>query len=223
MTDASVQRLNMVESQVRPSDVTDRRIIRAMSAVPREGFVPEHLKSVAYMDEPVPLVVDAAGRASRQLLPARVFAKLLQVADLPANGTVLDAGCGTGYSTAILARIVRRVAAVEPDAALADTARRVLAAQNVTNAVVTTGSILAGDQGESPFDVIILGGAVPEIPRALLDQLKDGGRLIAIVTDGRTGKAMICTRSGATFDSREAFDAFALSLPGFARKAEFAL
>jgi protein-L-isoaspartate(D-aspartate) O-methyltransferase len=223
MIDVSLQRLNMVESQVRPSDVTDRRIIRAMGEVPREAFVPEHLKSVAYMDEAVPLAVDAAGRTTRQLMPARLLAKLLQSVDLPANAAVLDAACGTGYSTAILARIVRRVAAVEPDAALADKARQTLAAQGVSNVIVTTGPIAGGNAQESPYDVIILGGAVSEIPRALLDQLKDGGKLIAIVTQGRAGTATICTRSGMTFDTREVFDAFAMPLPGFAKKAEFAL
>jgi protein-L-isoaspartate(D-aspartate) O-methyltransferase len=223
MTDVSLQRLNMVESQVRPSDVTDRRIIRAMGQVPREAFVPEHLKSVAYMDEAVPLMLDAGGRPTRQLIPARVLAKLLQAADLPANGIVLDAGCGSGYSTAVLAKVVRRVAAVEPDAALAEKARLTLAAQGVDNAVVTHGPITGGNATESPFDVILVGGAVPEIPRALLDQLKDGGRLIAIVTSGRAGKATVCIRSGMTFDTRDVFDAFAMPLPGFAKKAEFAL
>lgn len=223
MTDVSLQRLNMVESQVRPSDVTDRRIIRAMSEVPREAFVPAHVRSVAYMDEAVPLTVDAAGRPLRQLMPVRVFAKLVQAADLSATATVLDAGCGTGYATAILARIVRRVAAVEPDAALADMARATLAAQGVTNASIITGPIVAGHSAESPFDAIILGGAVPEIPRALLDQLKDGGRLIAIVSAKHGGKAVVCLRSGGRYDTREIFDAFALPLPGFAKAAVFAL
>ncbi len=223
MTDVSLQRLNMVESQVRPSDVTDRRIIRAMGQVPREMFVPEYLRTVAYMDEAVPLKTDAAGRPTRELIPARCLAKLLQAADLSANAAVLDVGCGTGYATAILARIVRRVAAVEPDAALAETARQTLAAQGVTNAVVTHGPITGGNAQESPFDVILLGGAVPEIPRALLDQLKDGGRLIAIITHGRSGKATVCTRSGMTFDTREVFDAYAMPLPGLAKKVAFAL
>ena len=223
MTDVSLQRLNMVESQVRPSDVTDRRIIRAMGAVPREDFVPAHLKSVAYMDEAVPLTFDAAGRPLRQMLPARVLAKLIQAADLNETATVLDAGCGTGYATVILARIVRRVAAVEPDAALAERARTLLAAQGITNAAIATGSIASGHPSESPFDAIILGGGVPEIPRALLDQLKDGGRLIAIVTGARAGKAVICTRSGGTYDTREIFDAFAAPLPGFGKAAAFAL
>ena len=223
MTDVSLQRLNMVESQVRPSDVTDRRIIRAMGEVPREAFVPAHLKSVAYMDEAVSLTVDAAGRPLRQLLPARVFAKLVQAADLKEGATVLEAGCGTGYGTAILAKIVRRVAGVEPDAALADTARAVLAAQGVTNAAIITGAVSGGHPSESPFDAIILGGAVPEIPRALLDQLKDGGRLIAIVTAKHGGKAVVCIRSGGTYDTREIFDAFAMPLPGLEKPKAFAL
>ena len=223
MTDVSLQRLNMVESQVRPSDVTDRRIIRAMSAIPREAFVPTHLRSVAYMDEAVSLAVDAAGRPQRQLMPARVFAKLLQAADLKDTATVLEAGCGTGYGVAILSKIVRRVAGVEPDAVLADTARATLAAQGITNAAIITGAIAGGHPNESPFDAIILGGAVPNIPRGLLDQLKDGGRLIAILSAKHGGKAVVCRRSGSTYDTRELFDAFAMPLPGFAKPAVFAL
>ena len=136
---------------------------------------------------------------------------------------MLDAGCGSGYATAVLARIVRRVAGVEPDAGLAEQAGELLAAQGVTNATIVTGPIIGGHAAESPFDAIILGGAVPEVPRALLDQLKDGGRLIAIVSRGAAGKAVVTTRSGSTFDTREVFDAAAPALPGFARPKAFAL
>lgn len=225
MTTVTVQRLNMVESQVRPSDVTDRRVIRAIGEVAREAFVPGRFKSVAYMDEALPIATDAEGRATRQLMPARLFAKLLQTVDLAETSTVLDAGCGTGYSTAVLAKIVRRVAAVEPDAAFADAARASLASLEIKNAIVRTGAVADGFADESPFDAIILGGSVPEFPRGLLDQLKDGGRLIGVVAspNGRSGKATICTRSGTTFDTREVFDAYVMPLPGFARRAEFVL
>lgn len=223
MTDTKTQRLNMVESQVRPSDVTDRRLIRAMGEVAREAFVPEHLASVAYMDSPVAMTVDAAGRPLRELLPPRTFAKLLQAADLSVDAVVLDAGCGSGYSTAVLAKLVRRVIGLEPDAALADKARAALVAAGVTNAAIVQGPLAVGNASESPFDIIILEGRVPEVPRALLDQLKDGGRLVAVVGRGASGKAVVWTRSGSTYDQRDVFDATAAALPGFERTATFAL
>ena len=110
MTDSKLQRLNMVESQVRPSDVTDRRIIKAMLDVPRERFVPPLLASMAYMDEPVPF--DAVnGESGRYLLAPRTFAKLVQLAEIGPDATVLDVGCATGYSTAVLAQLAKRVVA----------------------------------------------------------------------------------------------------------------
>jgi protein-L-isoaspartate(D-aspartate) O-methyltransferase len=223
MTDTKTQRLNMVESQVRPSDVTDRRLIRAMGEVARETFVPAHLASVAYMDSPVALVSDAAGRPLRELLPPRTFAKLAQAADLSADAVVLDAGCGTGYSTAVLAKVVRRVVGLEADQGLADKARTSLTSAGVTNAIIVHGALANGHAGESPFDIIVLEGAVSEVPRSLLDQLKDGGRLVAIVGTRANGKAVVWTRSGATYGQRDVFDATAATLPGFERASAFAL
>jgi protein-L-isoaspartate(D-aspartate) O-methyltransferase len=222
MTDTKTQRLNMVESQVRPSDVTDRRLIRAMGDVARENFVPAQLASVAYMDSPVAIATGPSGRATRELLPPRTFAKLAQTADLRETSVVLDAGCGTGYSTAVLAKVAKRVVGLEPDAALADKARANLAAAGITNAIITTGSIANGSPVESPFDAIILQGAIGDVPKALLDQLKDGGRLVAIVGAGAAGKAVIWTRAGQTYGHRDVFDATASLLPGFERTAAFA-
>ena len=119
MTDSKQQRLNMVESQVRPSDVTDRRIIKAMLEVPREAFLPAELRSLAYIDDAVPV---RRGKDARYLLAPRVFAKLVQLAELAPEAVVLDVGCATGYSTAVLAKLAKRVVAVECDAALADRA-----------------------------------------------------------------------------------------------------
>jgi protein-L-isoaspartate(D-aspartate) O-methyltransferase len=223
MTDFNLQRLNMVESQVRPSDVTDRRIVRAMAAVPREQFVPERVKAVAYMDNAAPLSFDAAGRPTRSLLPPRTLAKLLQLADLGDNAVVLDCGCGTGYSTAVIARIARRVIGLEPDSALAEQARANLLAHGITNATITTAALDVGNPAESPFDAIVLNGSVQDLPSALLDQLKDGGRLVAIIASGPAGKAVVCLRSGKMFDRREAFDATAAALPGLHRAIQFAL
>jgi protein-L-isoaspartate(D-aspartate) O-methyltransferase len=221
MTDSKQQRLNMVESQVRPSDVTDRRIINAMLEVPREAFLPAELRSLAYMDGAVPARRGADRAEARFLLSPRVFAKLVQLADIAADAPVLDVGCASGYSTAVLARLAGRVVAVESDAALAASAATTLRGLGVTNATVVAGPLGSGAPGHGPYAAILLNGAVPEVPQPLLDQLGQGGRLVAVITDGGLGRAHVCQRAGTTFDARAAFDADAPPLPGFAREAGF--
>jgi protein-L-isoaspartate(D-aspartate) O-methyltransferase len=231
MTNSTQQRRNMVESQVRPSDVTDRRILRAMLEVPRELFVPKPLAALAYMDGPVPVVERPRGSDAgrdpapvRSLLPPRTFAKLVQLAEIGAESVVLDVGCATGYSTAVLARLARSVVAVE-DAALAAHATGLLRQLGVGNALVIGGPLPVGAPAHAPFDAILLEGAVPEVPQSLLDQLKDGGRLVGVIAAGGApfGQAQVWRRTGKGCDARPAFDAGAEPLPGFARAAEFAL
>lgn len=212
MTDFAIQRKAMVDSQVRPSDVTDRRIPRAMLAVEREAFVPQGMAAIAYMDEALRLP------GGRSLLAPRVLAKMLQHLDVSEQAVALDVGGCTGYSAAILAQMAQRVVAVEVDAELSNVARHVVPASNVRH---VTGSLPAGAAAEGPYDVILLNGAVAEAPRALLDQLKDGGRLAAILADGRTSRAVLWQRFAMQFDHRILFDAGAAILPGFERKAEF--
>ena len=223
MADYKEQRLNMVESQVRPSDVTDRRIVRAMSDVAREVFVPADLRSTAYRDEAIPLASGSGSHGRRHLLAPRTFAKLLQVAELGDNGAVLVVGAGGGYSLAVLARMARQVTGVESDEALVTEARAALGAVGVKNADVVLGPLHDGHAPNGPYDVILVEGAVEDVPRSLLDQLKDGGRLVAIVAHGPGGKAVVWQRSGKTFAAREAFDATATGLPGFQRAAAFVL
>jgi protein-L-isoaspartate(D-aspartate) O-methyltransferase len=220
MTDSKLQRLNMVESQVRPSDVTDRRIIKAMLEVPREKFVPGSLASMAYMDEPLP-VGTANGAGARYLLAPRTFAKLVQLADVGPESRVLDVGCATGYSTAVLARLAKRVVAVESEQALAERARRLLEEAGAGNAVVVHGRLAAGAPAEAPFDVILLNGAAETVAPALLEQLADGGRLAAVVAQGPLCRAQVWRRIGKSFDARPAFEAGAPVLPGFERPADF--
>ena len=219
-TDAATQRLNMLESQVRPSDVTDRRIMRAMGALPRERFVPADQRSLAYMDGPVPL---GAGRSARKLMDARTFAKMAQLADIPDGGAVLEIGAGTGYGVAVLASFAKKVFGVESDAGLVAQGAALLKDLKIENAHMRQGPLPAGLASEGPFDAIIVSGAVPEVPAALLDQLKDGGRLVAVVADGVAGKATVFVRSGKTFVDRDGFDANAQALPGFERPKAFAL
>ena len=223
MIDSKQQRINMVESQVRPSDVTDRRIIRAMLEVPREAFVPQSLQALAYMDEAVPAAEDAGGRPGRCLLAPRTFAKLVQLAEIGPDAVVLDVGCATGYSTAVLARLAKAVVAVEVDAALAASATQTLRRLGVGNALVIEGALEKGAPSHAPFDAILLDGAVPQVPQQLLEQLKDGGRLVAVIADGAFGRAQVWRRTGKVFDPRPAFDAGAPPLPGFSRQAEFVL
>ena len=218
--DAATQRANMVESQVRPSDVTDRRIIRAMTEIPREKFVPLKVQPIAYSDGPVPLT---EGRAGRELMDARVYAKLIQRAEIPDGATVLEIGSGTGYGVAVLARIAKRVVGVESDAALAANAIDTLKALGVANATIKTGPLTAGSPAEGPYDAIIVAGSVSDIPASLLDQLKDGCRLIAVRRDGVASKAAVWRRSGVMFNSADDFDAAAAPLPGFETPAVFRL
>lgn len=221
MVEAGVQRSNMVESQVLPSDVTDRRILRSMRTLPRERFVPASMAAIAYMDGPV--LLTPPGSERRWLLAPRVQAKLLQLADIGEAARVLDVGCGSGYSAAVLAGMARTVVALECDATLAETARRNLEALGLAGVTVAEGALPDGWPGEAPYDAIIVEGAIAAAPQRLLDQLKDGGRLVAIMEEGELGKATIWRRLGRSLDAWEAFDATAAVLPGFAAAPAFVL
>lgn len=224
MVDPALQRLNMVESQVRPSDVTDRRILTAMSNIPREAFVPAAMKPLAYMDEAILLTPPKGSQKhGRSLMAPRAFAKLLQALDLGKTDVVLDIGCATGYSTAILAGIAETVVALESDPELAEQATEILSSLSIDNAVVVTGLLKDGYAGECPYDAIFVGGEVGAIPDELLDQLKDGGRLVTVVSESGLSRAIIWRRLGENFDREIAFEAASPRLPGFERKATFAL
>ncbi|MFM2423274.1 MAG: hypothetical protein RL291_1804 [Pseudomonadota bacterium] len=216
--DFVVQRHNMVESQVRPSDVVDRRITKAMTDVARELFVPQDRKAIAYMDSDVPLT---SGRNGRVLLAPRTFAKLLALADIPDDATVLDIGSAYGYSTAILARFAKSVIGLEVDPAMVAAARGQTEAQKIGNATIIEGPLAAGHGAKAPYDAILINGAVTAAPAQLFDQLKDGGRLVAILGAGAHAKACVWRRAGQHTTLREAFDASAPVLPGFEAKPAF--
>ena len=222
MADFAVQRANMVDSQVRPSDVTDRRIPRAMLEVPRELFVPPAKRTIAYMDDPIALGADASG-TTRFLLAPRLLAKLVQHLDIGPDDTVLHVGCATGYGTAVLAHLARSVTALECDPALAGAAAEALRQAAVANATVETGALPAGAPAKAAFDAVLIEGGVADMPAALLDQMKDGGRLAAVLVERGVGKATIWRRYGTQFDHRALFDAGAALLPGFVRATGFVL
>ncbi len=223
MIDAAEQRTNMVESQVLPSDVTDKRILQAMRELPRERFVPAALTALAYIDEAVPLAGLGAGVPRRGLMAPRVLAKLLQLAEIGEGDRVLDVGAGTGYSAAVLGRLAKAVVALESDVRLAEQARQNLAAVAADKVSVVVGDLTAGWAGEAPYDAVVLDGSIAERPQFLLDQLKDGGRLVAVVHHAGIGKATIWRRLGRSFDQWTAFDASAPPLPGFEPAPVFTL
>ena len=216
----AAQRTTMVDSQVRPSDISDRRIIRAMGSVPREAFVPAHLRAIAYMDNPVALL---RGPRPRFLMEPRLLAKLVQLAGIPDGGRVLEIGSGSGYGVAVLASMGCKAVGVEESTELVAMAAGAMAVAEITTAVVKAAPLNAGLVSDGPYDAIILAGSVPEVPPALFDQLKAGGRLVAVVGKGAGAKATVWVRSAKTFAAREAFDASAAPLPGFDQAAQFVL
>jgi protein-L-isoaspartate(D-aspartate) O-methyltransferase len=167
------------------------------------------------------LVPLSDGTGTRPLLAPRVFAKLLQLADLAGPEVVLDIGTGLGYSAAVIGRVAQTVVAVEADKALADEATRRLAQHSADNVAVVVGPLAAGYAAEAPYDAIVIEGAAEEIPPGLFDQLKDGGRLVMIKIDGGIGRAVVMRRLGQSFAISEGFDAAAPVLPGFAAKPAF--
>jgi protein-L-isoaspartate(D-aspartate) O-methyltransferase len=215
MFDTANARRMMVEGQIRTADVTDAGILDAMLALPRERFLPAALARLAYVDGEIPV---ARGRA---LLKPMVLAKLVQAARIGSSDRVLDVGCATGYSSALLARLAGTVIGLEEDAGLAGQAREALAAVGVANVEVVTGPLTAGWPAGAPYDVILLNGATELVPEAFGDQLKPNGRLLGV--DGRSAaaKAMIYHVIEGHLVGRPVFDAAARLLPGFAAPPQF--
>jgi protein-L-isoaspartate(D-aspartate) O-methyltransferase len=209
MTDFVAAREAMVDRQVRPSDVTRYPIIAAMLHVPREVFVPDALTTVAYLGEHVPL---APGRV---LLDPRTFAKMLDAVAITPEDLVLDVGCGYGYSAAVIGRMAEAVVAVEEDPALAREAEERLAAVGADNAVVHAGPLAGGDPDHGPYDAIVIEGGIARLPAALVDQLKPGGRIVALDVSDGVGRGTLGVRTPAGIGWRRIFDAAAPLLPGF--------
>lgn len=215
MSDLARARANMVTGQIFTDDVRDTAVLEAMSDVLREQFVPPALAATAYADVEIPL---DGGRA---LLMPVTLAKMLQMAEVGADDLVLDIGCATGYSTAVLARLAGSIVALESDAGLAARASETLSALGVDNAAVVQGPLQAGYPAEAPYDVIFLNGSVAGVPDTLVDQLAPGGRLVAIIGTGQMGRATIITRQGTVTGRRQVFDTRATALPGFAADKSF--
>ena len=215
LVDQAEARWRMVESQLRPNDVTDKRLLAAMGSIPRESFVDSTRAGLAYLD----LTVPAPG-GQRRLSAPMPLAQLIQLADIGPGERVLDVGAASGYSSAVLARLAAQVVAVETDATLATFAAGALADLGVTNVTVLTGPYQRA-QPHAPFDAIVLEGVVEEVPAALLDMLSESGRLVCLLRENGRTSAHVLVRSGRKAGGYPEFDATMPDLPGFQRPASF--
>ncbi|MBU6461784.1 MAG: protein-L-isoaspartate O-methyltransferase [Proteobacteria bacterium] len=219
MSGFSTARQNMVDCQVRPSDVTDSRIIEAMLKVPRELFVPLDRRALAYLD--LDLDVSDAESTRRCLIKPAVTARMLQAAAIQETDKVLVVGCATGYIAAVVGQFASEVTATESESTLAAKARVALAELGMGKIAVQVAAAADGDPAHAPYDVIVLNGATEIVPEILYQQLREGGRLVGIFATTRPPRATIVTHSHEDFGSRQLFDAAAPVLPGLDRRPVF--
>jgi len=219
MSGFSTARQKMVDGQVRPSDVTDIRIIDAMLAVPREAFVPPHQRALAYLD--LDLDVSDGAAVKRFLIKPAVLAKMLQAAEIGETDNVLVVGCATGYAAAVVAKLAGKVTATETDSSLAAKARDILAEVGLGQVTVRAAAAADGDPVDAPYDVIVLNGATEIEPDWLYRQLREGGRLVGVFAMIKPPRATIVTHTHDDFGSRPLFDAVAPVLPGLERLPAF--
>lgn len=217
MTDFALRRRMMVDTQVRPSDVTKFPIIDAMLRIPREEFVPDSKVEAAYIGENLVL------EEGRVLLDPRTLAKMIDALSITATDLVLDVGCGTGYSAALISRMAEVVVAVEENEGLAGSAENALARTGSETVVLHKGPLNEGAPAHAPYDVMILQGGIEVFPQALVEQLSEGGRVAAVFMNGALGVARLGIRKGDQISWRDIFNAAAPVLPGFADQQVFSL
>jgi protein-L-isoaspartate(D-aspartate) O-methyltransferase len=216
MTVFDAARTHMIDSQIRPNKVTDERVLGAFARIARELFVPEHLRRVAYIDEDLPL------GNGRYLLEPMVAARLLQAATVERTDTALIVGAGTGYEAALMSSLARNVVAIEEDPELARRAHAALVEHGIASVSVVEGPAAQGHRPRAPYDVILFGGAVAEVPPEIASQLAEAGRLLAVVKPANgIGRATLTTRTGGVLARRVIFDTATPLLPGFSPKPSF--
>ena len=213
--DFEVAREAMVECQFLPGGVRDNKLCRVLKNIPREAYVPEKYKSLAYMDKNIPL------KSGREILNPLVLSMLVELASIEPDDLVLDIGCGLGYSTAVLAALAGTVVALESDPAFVESANTVLQNQNIDNAVVVEGNHAEGQPKQGPFNVIFIGGMVDEVPHSLLEQLEENGRLVCVSTYDNASRGIIISRHGDSFSVNAALDVTAPKMLGFEKEEQF--
>lgn len=221
MIDFAELRRGMVDGQVRTNDVTDPRIVDAMLEIPRERFVPESLRALAYIDDDLVVRQPSASGPARYILEPMVLAKLIQLADVQPTELVLTVGAGTGYSAALLARLSGQVISVEDDSDLVAAANAALAEVGVANVATFQGALTAGWASEAPYDLIFLNGSIEVVPDALVAQLKEGARIVAVKGRGGSARAIVLTKVGGALSEHSAFNAAVPALPGFETPPRF--
>lgn len=213
--DFEAARVKMVENQIRTTDVTSHSVLNAFFAVPRENFVPEKSKLLAYVD------CDIEVAPGRFLMEASPLAKLLQLGAITKDDKVLDVGCGTGYVSAVLSLVAGKVIALESNEELAAQAKTNLAALGYDNVTVVGGDLEKGHAVNAPYDVIFLNGSIEQLPQGLLDQLGEDGRLITVIGYGHAARATVFMRERGAFSENVFFNASIKPLPGFSKAKEF--
>lgn len=217
MTDFAARRTMMVDTQVRPNDVTKFPIIEAMLAIAREDFVPAARRAVAYSGENLPL------GNGRVMLEPRTLAKMVDALDIQPGDLVLDLACGYGYSAAVIAHMAEAVVAIEDDETMATEAEQRLADAGVYNVAVLNRTLVEGAPKEGPFDAVLIGGGVEDVPTTLLEQIKEGGRIAALFVEGTLGVVRVGHCLNGRVNWRYAFNAYAPLLPAFAKEKGFSL
>lgn len=215
MSDTASARQHMIDGQLRPNEVNNEVIIGAITSVCREKFVPKNLSGVAYNDSDIQV---ASGRS---LMKPMTFARLVDAANVKDTDLVLDVGCTTGYSSAVLGRLAEAVVALEENAQLAEIATDVLAVESCDNVAVVTGPLVEGLAAQGPYDLIFVNGMIDYLPESLVDQVADGGRLICVLNDNGVGKATYVTCENGIVGKRVLFDANIPILDTFNKAEKF--
>lgn len=217
MTDFSARRIMMVDTQVRPSDVTKFPIIEAMLSVQREDFVPAGQREAAYMGENLEL------GSGRVMLEPRTLAKMLDAIDIAPHDLVLDIGSGLGYSSAVIAHMAQAVVALEEDEDMAREAPDALMTAGADNVITHCGPLATGAKEHGPYDVIMIQGGVGRVPKDINEQIKDGGRIICLFMDGALGEVRVGYKTDSRISWRRVFNAGAPILSGFQKSEAFQL
>ncbi len=221
MMDYAAARTKMVDNQIRTTDVTSHSVLNAFLSVPREAFVAAELKPLAYIDEDMLVCPAQNGNPPRYIMEPSPLAKLLQLAAITKDDVVLEIGCGAGYAAALLSLLSGSVVATESDEALVTKATEKLSELGYDNVAVVSAKLEGGYAAEAPYDVIFVNGAIEEMPEALLSQLREGGRLVAVVGYGNAARARLYVKNGGITSYTEYFNAAIKPLPGFRKAAEF--